>query len=56
MMVMVTGVVWLREPDVPVTIRVTFDPDVGGVCELLLLQPTVKIEARSNNQIGRAHV
>ena len=49
MMVTVTGAVWLSEPDVPVTIRVTCDADICAF-ELLELppHPSVNIETTSS--------
>ena len=48
-MVTVTGAVWLSEPDVPVTIKVTCDADICAF-ELfeLPLHPRVNIETASS--------
>ena len=47
MTVMVTGAEWLNEPDVPVTIKLSWD---AGVCPfVLLLHPIENSEMRSNN-------
>src|ERR1700758_106611 len=47
-MVMDTGVEWLSEPEVPVTIRVTWDASGGCCFELLPPHPSANSEMRSN--------
>jgi hypothetical protein len=51
---MVTGVEWLSEPDVPVTVKVTWDA-VGGVCFEPLPHPRANTDIISNKPSMLVH-